>query len=67
MKTHQLLRPLIRDAMDREGSYETAHGWLRYEALRTLDLRQLAALQQRNLEGEMFDDMVDELILREVS
>lgn len=39
---------------------------LRYEALRKLDSRQYAALCKRNLNGERFDDMVDDLVFAEI-
>ena len=38
-------------------------GYLRYEALRKLHPRQFAMLHSRNLQGERFDDMVDDLVL----
>jgi hypothetical protein len=40
-----------------------AIGWLRYEALRSLQPRQHAELHRRNLAGERFDDMVDALVI----
>ena len=36
---------------------------LRYETLRNLNLLQIAKLQRRNLEGENFDGMIDEIII----
>lgn len=44
---------------------ELAIGWLRYEALRKLNAHQFAELCKRNLKGERFDDMVDQLVERE--
>ena len=41
---------------------ELAIGWMRYKALRALTPREFAVLTQRNLAGERFDDMVDELV-----
>lgn len=41
---------------------ELRQGFLRYEALRKLTPRQFADLHKRNMAGERFDDMVDELI-----
>jgi hypothetical protein len=39
------------------------HGWLRYEALRKLNVMEFAGLFERNIRGENFDEMIDELIL----
>ena len=44
---------------------ELALGYLRYEAVRKLSARGFADLCARNLKGERFDDMVDELVLKE--
>lgn len=44
---------------------DLAVGFLRYEALRKLKPYQFEALHKRNLAGEFFDDMVDELIENE--
>lgn len=41
---------------------ELALGWLRYEELRKLSVRQFKELNARNLKGEFFDSMVDELV-----
>ena len=41
-----------------------ARGYLRYEALRKLNATQFGSLVSRNLAGENFDGMVDELILK---
>ena len=41
---------------------DVCHGFLRYEALRKLNIVEFAALYTRNLAGENFDSMVDELI-----
>ena len=43
---------------------ELALGFLRYEALRKLNSRQYEELHKRNLNGENFDGMVDELIVK---
>lgn len=42
---------------------EIALGCLRYEALRRLNCHQIEDLHKRNMFGENFDGMVDELIL----
>lgn len=57
------MAPLIHKVMDEQGAYEAARGFLRYEKVRTLNLPQMAELTARNLHGERFDDMIDELIL----
>ena len=43
---------------------ELALGFLRYEALRRMNLNQLKELNQRNLAGERFDDIVTEELLK---
>ncbi len=63
-KTEQRLRPLILDAMNRESGYEMARGFLRYEAYRKLKPPECAELYKRNIAGENFDDLIDELILK---
>lgn len=45
-------------------SSELALGYLRYEALRNLNARELGDLHKRNMSGENFDDLVDELIVK---
>ncbi len=46
-------------------SYSLAKGYLRYEAMRKLDLRTLHELHGRNMQGERWDDMIDALIVNE--
>jgi len=41
-----------------------ARGYARYEALRKLGPASYAELHRRNLAGERFDDMVDELVVK---
>lgn len=43
--------------------YQLALGYCRYKALRKLNPRQYAELHKRNLAGENFDTMVDELVV----
>jgi len=43
---------------------EATLGYLRYEELRKLNVRQFAELFERNIAGENFDKMVDELIYK---
>ena len=44
---------------------ELALGHLRYEALRKLNRREFVELCERNVAGEFFDDMVDEIVVRD--
>ncbi|MDO8610708.1 MAG: hypothetical protein Q7R95_09250 [bacterium] len=44
---------------------ELALGFLRYETLRKLNPRQFSKLNKRNLAGENFDQMVDDLIIED--
>ena len=64
-KTQQQLRDLVLATADQEGAYETAKGFLRYEKMRTLNAVEFASLQRRNLEGELWDDLIDRLIVKE--
>jgi hypothetical protein len=43
---------------------EAVLGYLRYEELRKLNVNQFAELFKRNIAGENFDKMVDELIYK---
>ncbi len=54
-----------RDSFSYAGEHnELVLGYLRYEALRKLSPRQYGELHKRNLKGENFDGMVDELIVK---
>lgn len=66
-KVQQQIRPLVLDTIDRVGQYESAKGWLRYEKMRTLNIQQLSQLQRRNLEGETWDDMIDQLVAKDIT
>ena len=55
---HRLIRNLSVDIDT------MARGYLRYEALRKLNGLEYAQLVRRNLNGENFDGIVDELILK---
>lgn len=44
---------------------ELTLGHMRYEALRRLNPMDFAELHRRNIAGEFFDDMVDELVVRD--
>jgi len=57
----------IYDIIEKEkvrDTAELARGYVRYEALRKLNPREFAELNRRNLAGERFDDLVDELALK---
>ena len=62
-KIQQKMRPLVLHTINTEGDYERAKGWLRYEALRTMDIRRFTELVNRNIAGENFDEMVDQIIV----
>lgn len=49
----------ICNAMTKE---ELAIGWMRYEVTRKLNARQFTELCLRNVRGEQFDDMIDQLV-----
>ena len=60
------LQILVSKTISGHTNEELAIGFLRYEALRLLNARQYAELCKRNLRGEhAFDDLVDELTLRQ--
>ena len=62
-KLQQKMRPLVLRTIDTEGDYERAKGWLRYEVLRAMDIRRFTELVNRNVAGENFDEMVDQIIV----
>lgn len=49
--------------MESRNIAELTQGYLRYEALRKLNPRQFAELHRRNLLGDNYDGMVDELVV----
>ena len=56
------MRKLIIKAIKERPTVQLAIGFLRYEALRKLNATQFSELCHRNLHGERFDDMVDQLV-----
>ena len=54
----------VCDTIAVHSQYELALGYLRYEALRKLNPRQFSALNKRNMAGENFDEMVDEMVVK---
>ena len=62
-KIQQKMRPLVLHTINTEGDYERAKGWLRYEAIRTMHIRRFTELVNRNIAGENFDEMVDQIIV----
>lgn len=52
----------LSDAKQANSVDELAIGWMRYKALRRLTPQKYTAIHMRNLAGERFDDMVDELV-----
>lgn len=55
------------EALSSRNVIELARGFLRYEALRKLNPRQFMDLKLRNINGEIFDRMVDELVAKGVN
>ena len=51
---------------DIRGAYECARGYLRYEEMRKLSPLKISELHIRNLNGERWDDMIDELIAQKL-
>lgn len=52
----------LTSLMNDRSSLELAVGFLRYEALRKLNPRQYSEICARNLKGENFDTMIDDLL-----
>ena len=59
----QRLQRKASAAMESKNIAELTQGYLRYEAIRKLNLRQLQELNRRNLLGDNYDGMIDELIV----
>jgi hypothetical protein len=58
------IEQLVEKCVAEHDVKELAVGFLRYEALRRVRLRQFAEFQERNLAGERFDDIVTEELLK---
>lgn len=55
---------LLRKTYNRRSSFDLAEGYLRYEALRKLNVSQFRALFLAHVAGtKTFDELVDELVL----
>ena len=52
----------IRDLIVEKNQEELTLGFLRYEALRKLNVKQYSDLVKNNLAGKNFDELVDELV-----
>jgi len=63
----QKLRRIILDRTHSAGDYEKTKGLLRYEALRKLSTHEMFDLRTRTFRGENFDDIVDQLIVKQQS
>lgn len=59
----QRLQQKISSAMENKNFAELTQGYLRYEALRKLSVREFQELALRNILGKNFDGMIDELIV----
>jgi hypothetical protein len=53
------MEQLIKDTLCSHTAPDLARGYLRYEALRKLTPHGYAQLNERNIKGERFDDMVE--------
>lgn len=63
-RTNIILQKLT-ETFEGKSKTDLALGYLRYEALRKLTPRQFSELYMRNLKGENFDQMINELIVKE--
>lgn len=59
----QTLQRKASAAMESKNIAELTQGYLRYEALRKIGVSHFRELQQRNLAGENFDEMIDQLVI----
>jgi len=57
------LEKLIEETIAERTPAELALGWLRYETLRRLSPRKFTELNNRNLSGENFDEMITNELL----
>ena len=60
----QIMRDIILKKDDEIGWQEAILGWLRYEALRKLSQKEQDDLNYRNYKGENFNDMIDDIIIK---
>ena len=58
---------LFNKVFNERNPTELAMGWLRYEAIRKLNPRQFDELYRRNIAGENFDTMVDQLFWKKLN
>ena len=61
----QRLQRKASAAMENKNIAELTQGYLRYEALRLINSRHFQELCSRNANGENFDAMVDELVVKD--
>jgi hypothetical protein len=62
-RNRQIIREYALQLNDKHGTHALAEGYLRYQLVRRLPLFKLAELFNRNLHGENYDDLVDEMIV----
>jgi len=58
------IRTITNEATRIIETFDATRGYLRYEAIRKLNVSQFSQIFKRNLKGENFDDMIDELIIK---
>lgn len=63
----EMLEAKCRTVKWERNSEELALGWLRYEAIRKLNPRQFGEIHARNIAGEHFDTMIDELVTKNIT
>ena len=61
---NKTLERLVERCIAERNEKELALGFLRYEALRRVGTRKFSEFQSRNLDGELFDDIVTEELLK---
>ena len=66
VETTNRIHTKILKAMDQQGDYQSALGWLRYETVRKMRPDQFACLHKENLQTNTpFDTLIDRLILQQ--
>jgi hypothetical protein len=57
------IKKLVEFTASSSNVKDMAIGWLRYECVRRMNPRQFGEICKRNLEGEDFDDLIDQALL----
>lgn len=64
LEQKQTLQRKASAAMESKNIAELTQGYLRYEEVRRLNITQFEKICVRNINGENFDEMIDELVVK---